>query len=98
MGSSYYTMTIYTHLAMLTMLIRGRDRYDEGHICDWHSGCVLRISSSSFLCHERATIKGVHLEPKKSKITEIGQQILIDKDNQHQDNMLNPKKTSSLSQ
>jgi len=49
------------HLAILTILIRGRDIYGEGRIRIRPSGGVLRISSSQFLCHERATIKGVHL-------------------------------------
>lgn len=52
----------FIHLAILTMLIRGRARYGEGRISWRRSGCVLRMSSRPVLCHERATIKGVHLE------------------------------------
>lgn len=52
----------FNHLAILTMLMRGRARYGEGRTSSRPSGCVLRMSSRPVLCHERATIKGVHLQ------------------------------------
>lgn len=50
-----------TYRAILTMLINGKARYFEGRTAIWPSGSFLRILSSQFLCHERATINGVQL-------------------------------------
>jgi len=46
------------------MLISGRDIYGEGRTCKFSAGGVSKVSSSQLLCHERATIKGVHLQNK----------------------------------
>lgn len=59
---STYDITCFTHLAILTMLISGRDRYDDGRMRTGTSGRLVRIPSTLLLCHERATIKGVNLQ------------------------------------
>ena len=51
-----------TYLAILTILISGREIYGEGRTSKFSDGGVFKMSSSQFLCHERATIKGVHLQ------------------------------------
>lgn len=61
---------ISAHLAISTMLMRGRHRYGEGQSLGRPAGRWLRISSSQSLCHERATINGVHLQTKVKVIGE----------------------------
>jgi hypothetical protein len=56
-----------TYLAIFTMLIIGRDIYGEGRTCKFSAGGVFKVSSSQLLCHERATIKGVHLQNKNQE-------------------------------